>query len=108
MTTIMYLISLTKVSTAPFSLVDEINQGMDARNERAVLDLLVKCTCEEDASQYVSLAPGCKSHASVLTWLLRYFLITPKLLPALRYHERMKILCIQNVGAVLSFSAFRL
>lgn len=47
----MYLISLTKVSTAPFSLVDEINQGMDARNERAILDLLVKCTCEEDASQ---------------------------------------------------------
>lgn len=26
----------------------------------------------------------------------QYFLITPKLLPDLRYHERMKILCVNN------------
>lgn len=43
--------SLTKLATAPFSLVDEINQGMDARAERAVMDLLVKNVCEEGASQ---------------------------------------------------------
>lgn len=26
----------------------------------------------------------------------QYFLITPKLLPNLEYHERMKVLCIYN------------
>lgn len=40
----MYLMSLMKLSRTPFSLVDEINQGMDQRNERAVHNLLVKTT----------------------------------------------------------------
>ena len=68
--------SLTSHARAPFSLVDEINQGMDARAERAVHNSLVDVTCKSDAGQY--------------------FLITPKLLPDLNYHERMKILCVNN------------
>ena len=68
--------SLTSYARAPFSLVDEINQGMDARAERAVHNSLVDVTCKSDAGQY--------------------FLITPKLLPDLNYHERMKILCVNN------------
>ena len=72
----MYLMSLTSHARAPFSLVDEINQGMDARAERAVHNSLVDVTCKADAGQY--------------------FLITPKLLPDLHYHERMKILCVNN------------
>lgn len=76
LSTILYLMSLTELSRAPFSLVDEINQGMDQRAERAVHDQMVEVTCRPDASQY--------------------FLITPKLLPDLRYHERMKVLIINN------------
>ncbi|KIP10370.1 hypothetical protein PHLGIDRAFT_101267 [Phlebiopsis gigantea 11061_1 CR5-6] len=76
LTTILYLMSLTELARAPFSLVDEINQGMDARAERAVHNSLVDVTCKPDSGQY--------------------FLITPKLLPDLRYHERMKILCVNN------------
>ncbi|TFK46958.1 P-loop containing nucleoside triphosphate hydrolase protein [Heliocybe sulcata] len=76
LTTIMYLMSLTEEARAPFSLVDEINQGMDARAERAVHNELVQVTCQEDSRQY--------------------FLITPKLLPGLRYKDRMKILCVNN------------
>lgn len=53
-----------------------LDQGMDARAERAVHNSLVEVTCKEDSSQY--------------------FLITPKLLPDLRYDERMKILCVNN------------
>ena len=68
--------SLTAHARAPFSLVDEINQGMDARAERAVHNSLVNVTCKEDSGQY--------------------FLITPKLLPDLNYHERMKVLCVNN------------
>ncbi|KZP00289.1 P-loop containing nucleoside triphosphate hydrolase protein [Calocera viscosa TUFC12733] len=74
--TILYLMSLTELARAPFSLVDEINQGMDQRYERAVHNNLVEVTCAENAMQY--------------------FLITPKLLPDLKYHERMRILCVNN------------
>ncbi|KAI0722552.1 hypothetical protein C8Q76DRAFT_614426, partial [Earliella scabrosa] len=76
LTTILYLMSLTEEARAPFSLVDEINQGMDQRAERAVHNSLVEVTCKPDSGQY--------------------FLITPKLLPDLHYHERMKILCVNN------------
>ncbi|KAJ3553657.1 hypothetical protein NM688_g3492 [Phlebia brevispora] len=76
LTTILYLMSLTEHARAPFSLVDEINQGMDSRAERAVHDSLVEVTCKPDSGQY--------------------FLITPKLLADLTYHERMKVLCVSN------------
>ncbi|KAJ7095537.1 hypothetical protein C8R44DRAFT_813419 [Mycena epipterygia] len=76
LTTILYLMSLTEEARAPFSLVDEINQGMDQRAERMVHNSMVEVTCKEDSAQY--------------------FLITPKLLPDLEYHERMKILCVNN------------
>lgn len=87
--------SLTEEARTPFSLVDEINQvtpflilfvrevaddlflkGMDQRAERAVHNSLVDVTCKPDSAQY--------------------FLITPKLLPDLNYHERMKVLCVNN------------
>ncbi|TFK43988.1 P-loop containing nucleoside triphosphate hydrolase protein [Crucibulum laeve] len=76
LTTILYLMSLTEEARAPFSLVDEINQGMDQRAERMVHNSMVDVTCKEESAQY--------------------FLITPKLLPDLNYHERMKILCVNN------------
>lgn len=49
---------------------------MDSRAERAVHDSLVSVTCQPDSGQY--------------------FLITPKLLADLTYHERMKVLCVAN------------
>lgn len=76
MTTILYLMSLMEQARSPFSLVDEINQGMDARAERLVHNQLVDVTCNSDVGQY--------------------FLITPKLLPNLEYHTRMKVLCVYN------------
>lgn len=76
LSTIMYLLSLTELAHAPFALVDEINQGMDPRAERAVHNQLVEVTCRADAAQY--------------------FLITPKLLPDLRYDARMRVLIINN------------
>ena len=74
MSTIFYLMSLQSMAQAPFRVVDEINQGMDPRNERMVHERMVDIACREHTSQY--------------------FLITPKLLPGLRYDERMRILCI--------------
>ena len=49
---------------------------MDQRAERAVHNELVKTTCRPDSGQY--------------------FLITPKLLPDLKYDRLMKILCVNN------------
>jgi structural maintenance of chromosomes protein 5 len=92
LTTILYLMSMTEYARAPFMLVDEINQvcdllcpcrgclimvqGMDQRAERAVHNELVKTTCRADSGQY--------------------FLITPKLLPDLKYDRLMKVLCVNN------------
>ena len=41
MSTIFYLMALQSLARAPFRLVDEINQGMDPRNERYVTTALL-------------------------------------------------------------------
>ncbi|KAJ4402804.1 Structural maintenance of chromosomes protein 5 [Neurospora sp. IMI 360204] len=69
--TIFYLMSLQSMAQAPFRVVDEINQGMDPRNERMVHERMVEIACGERTSQY--------------------FLITPKLLSGLRYDKRMRV-----------------
>ena len=82
--TILYLLSLQELSRAPFRVVDEINQGMDVTNERKVHALIVD----------TATATTQGKHA-------QYFLITPKLLTGLQYHEKMHILCIFNGPGVL-------
>lgn len=74
--TIFYLMSLQSLARSPFRVVDEINQGMDPRNERMVHERMVDIACKEHTSQY--------------------FLITPKLLTGLRYDKRMKVHCIAS------------
>lgn len=49
---------------------------MDIKYERAVHNELIQVTCAEDSGQY--------------------FLITPKLLPNLTYHENVTVLVINN------------
>ncbi|KAK5962056.1 DNA repair ATPase SMC5 PWA37_000086 [Arxiozyma heterogenica] len=72
--TILYMIALQEFTMAPFRVVDEINQGMDQRNERIVHKAMVENACAENTSQY--------------------FLITPKLLTNLHYHPKMRIHCV--------------
>ncbi|KAF3077840.1 Structural maintenance of chromosomes protein 5 [Orbilia oligospora] len=74
--TVFYLMALQSLARAPFRVVDEINQGMDPRNERLIHKRMVKIACKKHTSQY--------------------FLITPKLLVDLDYHERMKVHCINS------------
>jgi structural maintenance of chromosomes protein 5 len=85
--TIFYLMALQDMAKAPFRVVDEINQGMDPRNERLVHERMVNAACRTNTSQYIP--PFTK-----LT--NRYFLITPKLLPGLNYHRNMKVLTVNN------------
>lgn len=72
----MYLLALQEISKVPFRVVDEINQGMDQRNERMMHKLMVETATKPESTQY--------------------FLVTPKLLSGLKYNEHMKIHCIMN------------
>jgi len=74
--TALYMLALQELTTVPFRCVDEINQGMDARNERRVFELLVRTSCSESSAQY--------------------FLLTPKLLRGLNYSPRMNVLVVNN------------
>jgi len=80
--TIFYLMALQSLSRAPFRVVDEINQGMDPRNERMVHGRMVDIACGEDGRD------GEKGPGS------QYFLITPKLLSGLTYKRGMRVLNI--------------
>ena len=74
--TILYLISIQDLTAVPFRVIDEINQGMDPRNERLVFKQLVESSCRPGT-------PQC-------------FLLTPKLLPELSYHKDVTALNIFN------------
>ncbi|RHZ49550.1 DNA repair ATPase SMC5 [Aspergillus thermomutatus] len=78
--TIFYLMALQSLSASPFRVVDEINQGMDPRNERMVHGRLVDIAC----------APARNGGGG------QYFLITPKLLSGLVYKPGMRVLCIYS------------
>ncbi|KAJ5484801.1 hypothetical protein N7539_004789 [Penicillium diatomitis] len=90
--TIFYLMALQSLSASPFRVVDEINQGMDPRNERMVHGRLVDIACDTDSEgitdkdgQPVGGGGGGQ-----------YFLITPKLLSGLSYKPGMRVLCIYS------------
>lgn len=90
--TIFYLMALQSLSASPFRVVDEINQGMDPRNERMVHGRLVDIACasseaddtDDDGDPIGGGGGG------------QYFLITPKLLSGLVYKPGMRVLCIYS------------
>ena len=105
--TIFYLMSLQSLTKSPFRVVDEINQGMDPRNERLVHKRMVGIACgivdrptnntttsqrdeessdreEVDRDDYTGRGGS------------QYFLITPKLLHNLTYERGMRVLCIAS------------
>lgn len=43
---------LQAVTPLPFRVVDEINQGMDIDNERAVIDFLVQISQEDTPGEF--------------------------------------------------------
>lgn len=66
--TIMFLMALNTIVQSPLRIVDEINQGMDERNERLVMRRIIANTTGTGGKQY--------------------FLITPKLLEGLSTMEQ--------------------
>ncbi|KAL9607234.1 MAG: hypothetical protein Q9167_007835 [Letrouitia subvulpina] len=117
--TIFYLMSLQSLTRSPFRVVDEINQGMDPRNERMVHKRMVSVAC----GGVPSLSSNANSFDPTSTRTVgiegetghngtggdeeegaegegaggsQYFLITPKLLPDLTYERGMQVLCIAS------------
>jgi len=74
--TMMYLASLHMLTKCPFRLVDEINQNMDPNNERRVFEEIARVTSKPSSPQF--------------------FLISPKLLPALKFTQHMVVSTIMN------------
>ena len=72
----IYTLSLQHLTMVPFRCVDEINQGMDPKNERKIFHMLVDITCQPGKSQY--------------------FFVTPKLLPNLPYNDLMTVSVVHN------------
>ena len=72
--TVMYLLSLQALTVCPFRVVDEINQGMDPTNERRMFQQMVEAATRPGT-------PQC-------------FILTPKLLPDLKYSKDVTILFI--------------
>ncbi|VDK72473.1 unnamed protein product, partial [Onchocerca ochengi] len=83
-TTMLYILALQKLTVVPFRCVDEINQGMDPKNEKIVFNMIV-----DMLSKDTDLAKT------------QYFILTPKLVPDLKFNEKTKIHCIYS-GAKLA------
>ncbi|KAI4244352.1 MAG: hypothetical protein L6R40_003078 [Gallowayella cf. fulva] len=112
--TIFYLMSLQSLTRSPFRVVDEINQGMDPRNERLVHRRMVGIACGggdgllEDGNHHSSNGNGvANANATSFDSVTvggdggggtgsQYFLITPKLLSSLTYARGMRVLCIAS------------
>merc|ERR1712036_37227 len=71
----LFLLAMQPISQCPFRLIDEINQGMDNRNERMIFQALAK-TAESSKTQY--------------------FLITPKILEDLPYNKNITVGIVHN------------
>jgi len=97
--TIFYLMALQTLSRAPFRVVDEINQGMDPKNERIVHERMVDIACGTSVQRPEvdgkALATGTNENGAG-GQLSQYFLITPKLLSGLKYVPGMTVHCIAS------------
>ena len=84
--TIMYLMALQELMVSPFRCVDEINQGLDERNERLVFKRIVENSTKPPQNDVLTAHAG------------QYFLITPKLLPNMMEmeNEAITVNCIMN------------
>ncbi|XP_060660787.1 structural maintenance of chromosomes protein 5 [Drosophila nasuta] len=76
----IYSMSLQHVTSVPFRCVDEINQGMDATNERNIFELLLREATKEGSAQYL--------------------FVTPKLLPDLNYNDHLCVSVVYNSASM--------
>ena len=93
--------SLQALTRSPFRVVDEINQGMDPRNERLVHKRMVAIACGSDEASARGVEDAVNGNEQAEgedrgNSGSQYFLITPKLLHGLAYARGMQVLCIAS------------
>ena len=94
--TALYMLALQELTTVPFRCVDEINQGMDARNERWVTNCLNIFSYKLQLVFVLRLVFELLVRTSCHVSSAQYFLLTPKLLTGLQYSPRMNVLIVYN------------
>nr|CAD2175682.1 unnamed protein product [Meloidogyne enterolobii] len=87
--TMLYIMALQNLCFVPFRCVDEINQGMDPNNERAVFNMMVKLLDNNEGE-----GGGNNNNKT------QYFLLTPKLLNGLQFNERVTVHVVHNGPAI--------
>ena len=89
--TIMYLLALQKLNpSCPLRIVDEINQGMDAKNERKAFAALVENVCGKQNDERARRSGS------------QFFVITPKLLPNFEYRPEVTVLTVCKAKSMIS------
>lgn len=91
--TMMVLLAMQESTPLPFRLVDEINQGMSASNERAVMQTLAMLfdNVGKDGRPITTAGAAAPSVAAK-----QLFIVTPKLLPDLLHSPSMRSVIIFN------------
>ncbi|KAH8405322.1 hypothetical protein KR222_005352, partial [Zaprionus bogoriensis] len=84
----IYSLSLQHVTNVPFRCVDEINQGMDATNERHIFELLLREATKPGSAQYL--------------------FVTPKLPRGLNYNKHLCVTVVHNSASIKSDAKFSL
>jgi hypothetical protein len=92
LSTMMVLLAMQESTPLPFRVVDEINQGMSAYNERGVMQTLARLF-DSVGADGKSLPGGGGAGRNVARQL---FVITPKLLPDLLHAPSMRSSIIFN------------
>ncbi|KAF6001582.1 Structural maintenance of chromosomes protein 5 [Cyanidiococcus yangmingshanensis] len=82
--TMLYLLAMQEQARPPLRVIDEMNQGMDPNNERAILQMTMESSEKADMPQTL--------------------LISPKLLLDLNYAPQMVLHCVLN-GPCMSLDA---
>jgi hypothetical protein len=89
MSTMLLLLAMQETTPMPFRIVDEINQGVSAFNERGLMNTLTRLFDKEDETGKV--VPGALAFSPRQLWV-----VTPKLLPDLRHAPSMRTVVVFN------------
>eukprot|EP00298_Acanthocystis_sp_HF-20_P016396 c21470_g3_i1.p1 GENE.c21470_g3_i1~~c21470_g3_i1.p1 ORF type:complete len:1155 (-),score=486.10 c21470_g3_i1:38-3502(-) len=94
--TAAFLIALQQLDSAPFRLVDEINQGMDSSNERKIIKLIIAASSPLQNLFGSEIPDEYLSENNSFSTGNQYFMITPKLLSGLEFDESVAVHVIFN------------
>ena len=126
-TTMLYLLTLQEVTNAPFRIVDEINQGMDPKNEEKIFNQIVHASAQyQDHSLAIRLAgaraargedallddgdgkeekeeaeAGAGGQKGKALGAPQYIVLSPKLLPDLEMPEEVGLRVIVMMGGAM-------